>query len=87
MPDRAERNNIEQSVTRRWIHLEAVSVDGWVRTNEHGDGLHRLLLVLVVMQIQLHYNLLQQRKQGPTPKVSHSEQNKAVGCRQCMPDT
>jgi hypothetical protein len=29
-----------------------------IRTDEHGDGLQRLLLVLVVVQVQLHHDFL-----------------------------
>jgi hypothetical protein len=40
-----------------------------VRTDEHGDGLHGLLLLLVVVQVQLHHNFLRVSRTG---KRQHS---------------
>ena len=40
-----------------------------IRTDEHGDGLERLLLVLVVVQVQLHHDFLHTRM----AMAAHSE--------------
>ena len=55
-------------------------------TDEHGDGLESLLLVLVVMQIQLHHNFLHTGASCHQSQsvYSASEQGKEGRRRQCV---